>query len=83
MNGKRAKRLRRMADDVFVENGIEKQNNGKIRVGRSKGGPAFGRHPYPASQRWEKIGDFDVLVTSTDELRKQAAEAVKSDLPET
>lgn len=80
MNGKRAKRLRRMAEVVFVENGIEKQNNGKIKVGRSKGGPAFGRFPYPPSQRWEKIGDFDVLVTSTDELRKQAAEAVQSNV---
>ena len=80
MNGKRAKRLRRMAEAVFVEVGTPKKNNGKIRAGRRHGGPAFGRHPYPASQRWEKIGDFDVLVTSTDELRKQAAEAVKSDV---
>lgn len=81
MNGKRAKRLRRMASSVFEKAGIEKKNNGKIKVGRSNGGPAFGRYTYPPSARWERIGGFDVLITSTDELRKQAAEAVVSDAP--
>jgi len=69
-----------MAEAVFVEMDTPKQNNGKIRAGRRHGGPAFGRFPYPPSQRWEKMGGFDVLVTSTDELRKQAAEAVQSDV---
>lgn len=82
MNGKRAKRLRRMVDGIFVEGEIEKQNNAKVKVGRAHGGPAFGHFAYPPSQRWEKMGGFDVLVTSTDELRKQAAEAVQSDLPQ-
>lgn len=70
--------MRKMATDVFESTGVEPQNNGKIKVGRAHGGPAFGRHPYPPSARWEKMGGFDVLVTSTDELRKQAAEAVDS-----
>lgn len=76
MNGKRAKRLRRMVEGMFVENEAEKQNNGKVRVGRSHGGPAFGHFPYPPSARWEKIGGFDVLVMDTDEIRKHAAQAV-------
>lgn len=80
MRGKRAKRLRGLANAIFEESGIEKQNNGKVKVGRTHGGPAFGRFKYPASVRWEKVGDLDVLVTSTDELRKQAAEAVESDV---
>lgn len=80
MNGKRAKHLRRIAASVFEDAGIERQNNGKIKVGRTNSGPAFGNYPYPPSARWERIGEFDVLVTTTDELRKQAAEAVQSEI---
>ena len=81
MNGKKAKRMRQIAESIFVSSDVEKRNHGRIKVGRTHGGPAFGRFAYPPSMRWEKIGDFDVLVTDTDEIRKQAAQAVITEAP--
>lgn len=87
MNGKRAKSLRRLCKVVFEESveqgGPAEQNNGKIKVGRIHGGPAFGRFAYPPSQRWVKRGDFDVLEISTEYLRAAAGELETYDLAET
>jgi hypothetical protein len=56
MRGKRVKALR-----------TEERN----RPGRRHGGPASGKFEYPKSWRYEKKGDFDVLVADIEDIREE------------
>jgi len=71
MRGKRAKFLRKVASDVLLEQDRIFDER-KINVGRLHGGPAFERFPYPKSRRIMKVGDFTVVDTPIEEIRKAA-----------
>jgi len=74
MRGKRAKALREQAWGrlaFLTLAGSPLGDVAKVKVGRTHGGPAFGKFPYPKSSRYVKKGDFDVLVTDVNTIKEE------------
>lgn len=62
MRGKRAK----------AERGAYSRRADAIRPGRKLRGPGANGLEYPKSIRFEKMGDFDVVVTDIETIREAA-----------